>query len=63
MKDLGIEKLNSFPTVIDNKHESLYRSYQVLRFVKELLELGTPGEVVLAILAEIDGWRRSGASC
>jgi hypothetical protein len=54
MKDLGIEKINSFPTVIDNNHESLYRAYQILELVKELLLLGTPSEVVLAILVEFE---------
>lgn len=54
MKDLRFSQLASMPTVLDNKHESLYRSYHTLQLVKELLEKGTPGEVVLAIIGEVE---------
>ena len=54
MFELGLSKLASMPTVLNNMHESLFRSYHALRKIKELLAKGTPGDVVLAIISEID---------
>lgn len=54
MKDLRFSQLAAMPTVLDNKHESLYRSYHTLQLVKDLLEKGTPSEVVLGIIGEIE---------
>lgn len=54
MFELGLSKLASMPTVLNNMHESLFRSYHSLRMIKELLAKGTPGDVVLAIISEID---------
>ncbi len=51
MNDVNkLKKLRQHPTVIDNKHESLYRAYQLLQYVRVLLELGTPHEVILMII-------------
>jgi len=54
MKDLRFSQLASMPTVLDKRHESLYRSYHTLLLVKELLEKGTPSEVVLGIIGEVE---------
>ena len=51
--EIGFVKLAIMPTVIDNKHESLYQSYHVLALACDLLERGVPGDVVLAIINEI----------
>lgn len=35
-------------------HESLFKSFQILRAVKDLLTKGTPGDVVLELIAEME---------
>jgi len=35
-------------------HESLFKSFQILGEVKKLLIKGTPGEVVLELIAEME---------
>ncbi len=45
-----VKDLRRNPTVIENKHESLFRAYQLLQYVRVLLELGTPQEVILMIM-------------
>lgn len=42
--------IRDMPTVYDNISESIFRSYQILHEVKRLLELGTPGSVVLELI-------------
>ena len=54
MKDLRLSQIAHASTVHNNVHESVFRSYQVLALVRELLEKGTPGDVVLGLLGEID---------
>lgn len=54
MLNLNLHKIVEIPTVVDNNHESLYRSYHTLQLVITLLEKGTPSEVVLAILRETE---------
>lgn len=43
----------NMPTVINNVHESAYRSYHILSFVKGLLERGTPPAVVVDLLTQL----------
>lgn len=45
-----IKRIRQMPTVIDNRHERLNRSYQLMGYVRELLELDTPPSVVLEIM-------------
>ena len=45
-----VKDLRRNPTVIDNTHENLFRAYQLLQYVRVLLELGTPQEVILTIM-------------
>ncbi len=54
---MKINEIAHMPTVIDNTHESVYRSYQLLQKVKELLADGTPNGVILEMieLAEAGG--------
>ena len=47
-------RIQQEPTIIGNNHESLYRCYAILRKVKELLEAGTPGRVVLELIYLMD---------
>jgi hypothetical protein len=53
MDDLRILKIIEYPTVINAKHESLYRSYHILDLVEILLQEGTPPRIALAILREL----------
>ncbi len=48
MKDL--KEIAKFPTVIDNNHESLYRSYQILNQVLNMLERGDSQETILEVV-------------
>lgn len=52
----------NMPTVMDTKdvpnnakgiHESVFRSYHIVEYVRELLERGVPGDVVLDILKSL----------
>ena len=42
------------PIVIDNNHESLYRSYHILRLVKQWLKDGVPAKTILQLVEEIE---------
>lgn len=50
---MDILKIVEMPTTIGSVHESCYRSYHILEKVLTLLEMGTPGDVVLLIAAEM----------
>lgn len=43
-------RIANMPTIYDNNHESIYRAGGILRKVKELLEKGVPGDVVLELI-------------
>lgn len=45
---------STFPTNVDDIHESVFRSYQTLRFVRYMLEHKVPSDVILKLLYEID---------
>lgn len=49
---------HSFPTTLKiggtKFHESLTRSHAVLRYVRELLEVGTPAPVILEIIKTVE---------
>lgn len=47
------------PTVIDGKHESLTRSFQILRRVKYLLKEGVPQKVILEIIDELESFEQN----
>ena len=42
--------IKSMPTVRNNEHESLYRSFHILNLAVEYLERGTPPAVVLEVI-------------
>lgn len=45
------------PLAIDaHIHESLFRSYHILAQAKNLLERGTPADVVLHVIQHLQGW-------
>ena len=49
-----LDEIRRYPTVIDKVHESVYRSFRVLRLVSTLLEKGVPGDVVLDVILLCD---------
>jgi len=51
MKLLDICKL---PTCIENSHESVLRSFQLLQKVKEYLQEGVPNKVILDLIHEVE---------
>lgn len=53
MRNLNILQIPSYPTVVGDVHESVYRAYAILGIVEHLLEEETPPRVVLAILQEL----------
>lgn len=46
------EKYGHFPA--SGYHESLLRSYQIVQAVKDLLARGTPGDVVLELIQQME---------
>ena len=49
-----IKEIRSYPTVHENIHESIFRSYHILEKVKELLEKKTSGDIVLELINEME---------
>ena len=43
---LDLHEIKKKPTVIDNKHESIYRCYDVLEYVLEMVERGDSKESI-----------------
>lgn len=43
------KRIQRMPTVIDNVHESVYRSYHILETVLEMLRRGDSSETVLDV--------------
>jgi hypothetical protein len=41
-----IKEIISLPTVIDNNHESLYRSYHTLRYIMIMVNRGDSAETI-----------------
>ena len=58
---MEISKIREMPRFFNavehgNCHESLLRAFHIVDKVKHLLKLGTPTEVVLEIIAEIEAY-------
>lgn len=49
-----IQELMRCATCVGTVHESCFRAYHTLRFVEHLLERGTPSDVVLELLRDIN---------
>lgn len=49
-----ITEINKRPTVLDNNHESLYRSYHILEKVKWLLENNVASTVILELISDME---------
>ena len=42
-----IDEILSFPTIINNNHQSLYRAYHILDYVLEMVKRGDSKETIL----------------
>lgn len=47
---MELEKIKEMPTVVDNAHESIYKSYHVLEKVRQMLEREDSKETILEII-------------
>lgn len=50
---MDLNEIMKFPTVYNNTHESVYRSYQILEYVKWMLEQNMPAPVILGIIQSL----------
>lgn len=48
-------EIKEFPSVYANIHESVFRSYQLLQKVKEMVGRGDSKETILEIISEVEG--------
>jgi len=48
-----IEEIAKMPTVVDNVHESVYRSYATMNLMCEMLERGDSKETILMTIRHI----------
>lgn len=48
-----IQHIQKKPIVHENIHESIFKSYHILEKVVRYLELNTPNEVILELIAEM----------
>jgi len=49
-----IKEIKRFPTTFERVHESVFRSYQILEKVKELLEKNTAPDIILELVKEME---------
>ena len=47
---MKLVEIKEMPTVVDNSHESLFKSYHVLDKVKKMLERGDSKETILEVI-------------
>jgi hypothetical protein len=50
------------PQIVDDIHESRFRSYHVLQYTKALLANGVPADVILDQIADLEGSREDEAA-
>jgi hypothetical protein len=50
---MTIIEIKNYPDVIDNVHESIYKSYQALDKVKEMLKRGDSQKSILEVIEAI----------
>jgi hypothetical protein len=50
---MDLHKVAEMPTVIQNIHESCYRSYAVVHWMQDMLDKGVPGPVVADLSREL----------
>lgn len=53
---MNIRTVAEMPTVRQNVHESLFRSYHLVQLVKEMLQDGVPPKTVLMLIESLESW-------
>jgi hypothetical protein len=48
--DFAIENIRSLPTIIDGCHESCFRSYHVMNYIKDMVTRGDSKETILMVI-------------
>lgn len=56
-KHIGILTPLDYPTVVNNIHESVYRSWQMLELIERLLETETDRKIILSLIRELRGYK------
>lgn len=51
---MELKQIKTMPTVRDNVHESVYRSYQILELVKEMLLRKDSKETIIEIIKYLE---------
>ncbi len=46
-----IHQIQKYPEVVDNNHESIYRSYAILELVKSMLKRNDSKETILMVIS------------
>lgn len=54
-----LSELVDKPTVVDNNHESLYRSYWILHQIHDWLGRGMPAEIAVEMIDALLHWPKS----
>lgn len=54
MQTKDFSHIKGFPTVVDNNHESIYRSYQILERVKVMLNRGDSRETIVEMISFLE---------
>lgn len=50
----SLQEIKKMPTVIGNVHESVYKSYQILELVKEMLNRGDSQETIIMNIKHLE---------
>lgn len=50
----SLAHIREMPTVVNEVHESVYRSWHILHYVEWLLERETPNDVILALIRDME---------
>jgi len=58
---INLNKINSFPTLLNNTHESVYKSYQILEAVKTMLKRGDSKETILETILFLEEKKEIGS--
>lgn len=49
-----IDRIRSMPVVVNTVHESVYKYYHILEYIKKMLERGDSNETILDILSLLE---------
>jgi hypothetical protein len=56
LTEMKMNEILQMPTVVDNVHESIFRSYHILGYVVKLINRQDSKETILEIVDFLNGW-------